>query len=125
MTIILKAGDTVRAAAWYPLKTVTVGTVEDYAIQNGRDPAEMFAQTVERGQDVAWTINSGSTLYGNPAEAARKQTEDKAKAARSITLKDGDTVEIHGRLYTVKFMRGQEQTLYPSFSDPIHFRPLA
>ena len=129
-TIIdLKAGDTVRAAAWHPLSVAEVGTVEDYAIRNGDDVETRVAQAVSRGHKLAYAMSFGTMLLGDRKAAAAKLAEDRARADRAFTVKTGDVVRIRGRLYTVKFAgtwggnKGCEFKEFHNYSDPIQFVP--
>lgn len=125
MTIILKAGDTVRAAAWSGYSYAEVFTVEAFYEENYPGQPEKVIEGVHRAienhHDLASTILPTSGLYSDRAYAAKKLAEAKANVARAITLKAGDEVEIEGRRYTVRFPQKQDAREYPSLCDPIHF----
>lgn len=126
---VLKAGDTVRAAAWARHISVEVFTVEDFYARNHPGQPEKIIEGVGRAitnhHDLASTILLPSGLYSDRAYAAQKMAEMKARADRAVILTAGDEVEIEGRHYTVTFSQKQDAREYPSLSDPIKFVPAA
>lgn len=126
---VLKAGDTVRAAAWAPHISVDVFTVEDFYARNYPGQPEKIIEGVGRAitnhHDLAATILAPSMITSDIAYNSRKMAEMQAAADRAVTLAAGDEVEIVGRHYIVRFPQKQDVCQYPSLSDPIHFVPAA
>lgn len=127
--IVLKAGDTVRAAAWAPHISVEVFTIEDFYARNYPGQPEKIIEGVGRAitnhHDLASTILMPAGIYADRGYAAQKMAEMKVRADRAVTLSAGDEVEIVGRHYTVRFPQKQDVCQYPSLSDPIKFVPAA
>jgi hypothetical protein len=106
----------------YDDATARVFTVRGYATEIGRDPDALAAQTVQRGQDLASTIATGTTLVGDRALARRMADEQRQHRATAHMLRPGQQVRIEGTTFTVRVPRGNETS--PRNSDPIHFQPM-
>jgi hypothetical protein len=116
---ILTYGQPIRLAGWHPHTYATTFTVEGYAIATGHNPAAERERALSLGHAIAGSVYIGEVLTTSRSFYAQKE----AIAATAITLDAGQTVEIEGRLYTVRIVPGN--TKAPRISDPIAFLPIA
>lgn len=115
---ILKHDDHVRLEGWEGI-SVKVGTARGYAASYNGDQEEAHQRAVKNGHNTAWTVYTGTALYGDRAYGALKAAERMENFIKAILLADGQVVEIEGERFTVKVIRRNEK--YPVNSDPIHF----
>lgn len=121
--IVTLAHDTVvRLPEWAQTFYCTVGTSEGYTASYGGDVEKALQRAKDNGHEIAWTVHTGSALVNDGGAHHRRQLET---AAGAVTLVEGQEVEIEGRRYTVKLDARQRGKIYPQFSNPISFAPVA
>lgn len=101
---------------------VTVGTVEGYAREYRENEADAVARCLENqkarpydGHKLAWTNKHAMCLTADYVGKTEHMIAARMAFADCVELIDGETVEIEGRNYTVKYLG--------DYSDPIHFIP--
>lgn len=98
-------------------KAYPFGTVRTFYSKDNLSPEELeakVARNADRGHRYAWSINSGSTLYGDPEAARHARWLDAFNKSDAVILVDGEHVIIDGREFVVK-VNGER------YSDPIAF----
>lgn len=109
----LQSGDCVRADNFR--KAFPVMTLADYAKESGLDFATEYNRAINRGHDIAWSLNSGSMITDSKAFNDAQITLWRERRAKAITLAHGETVKIGADLFTVR-INGE------NFADPIAFK---
>ena len=101
---------------------VTVGSAEGYAREYREDEAAAVARCLENqkarpydGHKLAWTNKHACCLTADYAGKANDMLAARMAFADAVVLEDGETVQIEGRTYTVKYLG--------DYADPIHFIP--
>jgi hypothetical protein len=102
----------------FPIYTgrINVRTVEGFAKELGRDPAERLQRAIEHGHELAWTIQATAVLTDDYEGKQADLDAERAKIEAAVEIENGQPVIIEGRHYTVK-VNGQQ------FSDPVAFIP--
>jgi hypothetical protein len=120
MTTKLNHGTLVRLATWKN-SYARVGTIEGYANEDTRygTPEATIQRAVAMKQPMAWTSYAGSTICADPGFYERHA----AQVASATVIAHGETVEIEGRYYAVRVVRGNDGA-FPRNSDPIAFTPI-
>jgi NAD(P)H-hydrate repair Nnr-like enzyme with NAD(P)H-hydrate dehydratase domain len=114
----LSHGALVRLAAWTN-SFAKVRTLAGYATERGYGPEFAEARRL-RGEPEAWALFGGTVLSEDKSFYAREA----AKYATAVVVFKGQTVEIEGKRFTVRVVKGNEGR-FPRNSDPISFAPVA
>lgn len=122
MTNFLFHGAFVRLPEWLSGSYATVGSVEGYAKQNGKDPAKALAKAQGFGHEIVWAIHAGTALVNDGGACHRR---DATRWELAEVLTEGRRVEIEGRPYVVTVDPRQRGKSFPQFSNPISFTPAA
>ncbi len=118
---VLTDGQRIRGAQWGCATSATVFAIGGYFNGCGYSAertAELIRRAKERGDAMAGSIYTGATLTDSKAFYALQMEQ----AASAVTLADGDTAEIEGVTYLVRFNPGNVDA--PRNSDPIRFIPV-
>jgi hypothetical protein len=124
MTQVLTYGMPIRSASWYDSVYAEIFTIAGYATARGADPAEQLARAKALGHNIVGSIFTGTALLGDRQRAAAELKWARDIAATAAVVATGDEVEIEGRLYRVRFARGNENGKAPVNSNPIAFDPI-
>lgn len=114
----LKHDDLVRLAGWDRVTFAKAGSVEGMARQYNENESAAVCRALSYKHEIAFITYAGGCITNSPAF----YEEQKRLADSAITLTEGETVKIEGRLYTVKVMQSCHDR--PRFSDPIKLTPV-
>jgi hypothetical protein len=100
---------------------IFVKSIEGYRRSRNASPEEVAAsyeKTKNDGHPTAWTFQSPACITADYPGKAAKLAADKAAYEAADLVKNGEIVEIEGRLYRTVYMGIQ-------YSDPVKFMELS